>query len=103
MADPKQTQTSPAEPRKISGRPVVVTLPQNQPLNLPTAVFQIALDSYAKKIGMESNNVKRASDLWWVQGVGVGVKTSIGIGATQRSVTVLIPFAAMGSVEVIED
>ena len=78
--------------------------PPGIPLNLPTATFQVVDGAYARKHNLaEGGNEKRADELYFVQGVGVGIKTTIGIGATKRSVTVLVPWASIGSVEVTED
>ena len=103
MAEPTKPSPSP-EPRKISGRPVIVRFPPGIPLNLPTATFQVVDGAYARKHNLaEGGNEKRADELYFVQGVGVGIKATIGIGATKRSVTVLVPWASIGSVEVTED
>lgn len=103
MAEPTKNSPSP-EPRKISGRPVIVRFPPGIPLNLPTATFQVVDGAYARKHNLaEGGNEKRADELYFVQGVGVGIKTTIGIGGTKRAVTVLVPWASIGSVEVTED
>lgn len=103
MAEPTKSQPSP-EPRKISGRPVLVTFPPGSPVNLPTACFQVADKAYAQKHNLaEGVSGKRADDLWFVQGVGIGVKTTIGSGSTLRKVTIIVPWASIGSVEVIDD
>lgn len=107
MAEPTkqspQSQQS-SEPRKISGRPVVVRFPPGTPLNLPTATFQVVDGAYARKHNLgEGVSDKRADEIWFVQGVGIGIKASIGAGGTKRAVSIIVPWASIGSVEVADD
>lgn len=100
MADPKTEKQEAPEPRKLTKRPVQIYFPKNAPISAPTDFLSVVDATYARKHKISGSSTRLVvSEIWLVQGVGLGFKiTNRGDSAPYETERV-IPWAATAGVD----